>query len=310
MLTPRWKDDLTLRVGGVPVIAPCVEIVLIADGPFERSRLGWQAVFDDFRTTWAEHLRLCSTYDDHGMRPYVADAWSNVADWMQAGPVAGGASFGAHFQAGASETDATPPMFDAVCLSVSPQDSVSGCRIALPVDIVSHGVQTLEQRFAAYVRGIELRYAFCGFAFAWNAEYVDVERSFREWAVPKLLRHPGLSNGDYMPFVLHARTGMLAAGWLTAIGSAVEALVGGREALRRSLPTECALAEAGPGAVVIRAGDGPAIGDVNRQDTLPQLRAVAQALRRAWCPDDLLEQVNLRPIPPDSSGRWLRRHFT
>ena len=95
MLTLRQKDELTLRVDGVPVLAPCIEIVLIADGPFEQSRLGYQAVFDDFRATWGERLRLCSTYDDHGMKPYVADAWSNVATWMQAGPLAESASFGA-----------------------------------------------------------------------------------------------------------------------------------------------------------------------------------------------------------------------
>lgn len=303
-------EDLSLLVDGSPSIAPCIEIVLIADGPFERSKRGYQAIFDDFRAKWGAELRLCSTYDDQGMRPYVAAEWSDVSDWMQTGSVAGSASFGAHFQAGSSETNASPPMFDAVCMSVSAQDSVSGCRIALPVSVLSAGVQAMEDLFASYVSGIELRYAFCGFGLAWNAEYHDVERQFRLWAVPRLLRHPGLSNGDYMPFVLHARRGLLSVSWLTAIGPATAALVGGLEALRRSLPAECPVSKVGRNALVIRAGATPSIGDVNRRDNLPYVRVVAHALRPAWCPDDLLEQINVRPIPIESSARWLRRHFT
>lgn len=298
------KRELTLEMEGVPVITPCVEVVVIGRGAFAASRAGYQLAYERFARRWGDRIRLCAGYDDAGMRDYRPSEWADVSAWLEHG-LDGSISYGAHFQAGMPAQSAVAPMFDAV--HIATQDVRSGMRIALPLDVLDNGPEPFQAMFAEALEGASLSYAFCGVALAWNAEYLDIESRFQKWAVPKLLRHPGLLHGDYMPYVLHADHGLLTIGWLTAVGADGARQIGGKEALARILPADCGVSVRADGTLILRAGEVPAIGDVNRGNALPTWRAVAQALAPAWCPDEKIDQINLRPLEPEVAGRWLRR---
>lgn len=301
------RSELSLVKDDVRVIDLCMEIVLVTDGPIANVMEGYQRIYDAFMARFGHGISLCQTYDEVGMRPFAPTEWEDISHWLRPTFETAGGSFGAHFQAGLPEQCATPPMFDALHLAPSRELARSGLRIAIPLDAWQSSADELTHWFRALVDDLPFTYGFCGYAFSWNAEYNDVARDFKQWAAPKLLRHPGLGHGDFAPFVMHAKAGLLAVNWITAVGREGVGRVGGAAALVAALPEECKVTATGGGAVLIQAGQEPATGDVNRNDRLPLYAEVARVLRPLWCDDEYLSKINLIYLDAETGARWLRR---
>jgi hypothetical protein len=118
------------------------------------------------------------------------------------------------------------------------------------------------------------------------------------------LRHPGYdvaSNDD-----IHLDLGELSVGarWVTFLGPRLVERCGGNDALAKALPG-VTVASVGHG-VMLRAGDEPEIGDVNRRHGTPLLRLVARAIE----PVTKFGNRALQPLlgdDPDALDRWERR---
>jgi len=106
--------------------------------------------------------------------------------------------------------------------------------------------------------------------------------------------------------------GVETVNWLTLVGAEPLKKLGGAAKLRRALNStpSVAIVETKNG-VILRAGDEPRIGDLNRGDKLPEYRAVYRALR------PVLEPIlsDFAPLTvggeleedTDKTDRWLRR---
>jgi hypothetical protein len=61
--------------------------------------------------------------------------------------------------------------------------------------------------------------------------------------------------------------------------------------------------------VILRAGDAPQIGDVNRQETVPIYGAVGKLVAHVVAPDEALDQIFIKGMSEEAAHDWLRRFF-
>ena len=127
------------------------------------------------------------------------------------------------------------------------------------------------------------------------------------------MRHQGVNIASHhATWPLHDEKGVEAVNWLTLVGPAPLEKLGGAGALKRRFKEQGSVSVIDTKhGVIIRAGEAPKLGDVNRREPLPEYRAVYQALK------PVMDQVltDFRPLVlgfglsenADKTARWLRR---
>jgi hypothetical protein len=130
----------------------------------------------------------------------------------------------------------------------------------------------------------------------------DFVEPARKWA----FRHPGLDmpNNDGTNSGIGRK--VRGAYWLTFLGPWALKQLGGAEALKKALPKEAEVHGVGVG-VMIRAGRLPSLGDVNKGDNVPLLRAVAKVIEPVTLFGDSFLDTIFRD--EDERARWERRHL-
>lgn len=120
------------------------------------------------------------------------------------------------------------------------------------------------------------------------------------------LRHPGYDAA--MNDLTRLRVGrqLRGARWISLLGAEVLQALGGVDALRKALPPEVTLGQAGD-TTVIRAGRVPELGDTNRQVGTPLLRTVARALEPVTMFGEVKMLLYLADGDEDLLERWERR---
>jgi hypothetical protein len=120
------------------------------------------------------------------------------------------------------------------------------------------------------------------------------------------MRHPGLD--IHMNNATRFGIGRLSRGarWITFLGPHSIRELGGDEQIPQKAPSGVDVMNAGAG-LAIRVSKAPALGDVNRKDNLPFLRAVARMIEPVtYFGDEFLESA-LFPEDPEAYQRWERR---
>ncbi len=145
-------------------------------------------------------------------------------------------------------------------------------------------------------------YASPALVFGVDAQQLKFARAARAWA----FRHPGfdLPKNDATGFALGSK--LRGAYWLTFVGPDALARLGGETALQSALPVEVEVQPAGIG-VMLRLGKMPEVGDVNRMENLPIVRATAKVLEPVSRFNDNFLNHNF--IDSDERARWERRHL-
>ena len=127
------------------------------------------------------------------------------------------------------------------------------------------------------------------------------------------MRHQGVNIASHhATWPLRDEKGVEAVNWLTLVGRTPLAKLGGAAKLRGRLKEYRSISVVDTKhGVIIRAGEEPKLGDVNRRERLPEYRAVYHALR------DVMDPVltDFRPLPlgfalaekAEKTSRWLRR---
>lgn len=132
-------------------------------------------------------------------------------------------------------------------------------------------------------------------------------------AYPLAMRHPGTNiASDHATWPLRDEKGVETVNWLTLIGELPLAKLGGVEGLRKELRNSehIEVLETRHG-VIVKAGDAPQLGDVNRRDNLPLYREVYRALKPVLEP--VIKDFSPLPVGGELSDeaaktqRWLRR---
>jgi len=141
---------------------------------------------------------------------------------------------------------------------------------------------------------------------SWESTHLD--EAGRQ-LIPLAFRHPGYDlpeNGSTASFMPADKC--RGARWLTLLGPALVAQLGDEAALRATLDARVAIQPAGDG-LLLRAGERPEIGDVNRAELTPVLRSVAAAIEPVTFWNDWRSFGNLFGDDHDKVLRWERRHL-
>jgi len=123
------------------------------------------------------------------------------------------------------------------------------------------------------------------------------------------MQHPGLdiSNPVTDPTMIRG-DGIKGVNWLTMLGPGFVERLGGAARMREQLPESVAIVPAGDG-VILRAGPVPKWGHVNRQDFLPDYRAVYALV--APLQDPIVQRYTSFSLPGGDhkmkTTAWLRR---
>jgi Protein of unknown function (DUF3396) len=126
---------------------------------------------------------------------------------------------------------------------------------------------------------------------------------------PLALHHPGYDLPENLATAAFmAKDRCRGARWLTLLGPELVKALGGRDALAAKLAPGVSVLPAGDG-LLVRAGERPEIGDVNRAVFTPLLRSVAAAIEPVTYFNDWKSLGQLFADDQDRVLRWERRHL-
>ncbi|HEX6750881.1 MAG TPA: type VI immunity family protein [Longimicrobium sp.] len=176
--------------------------------------------------------------------------------------------------------------------------------IALPLEFADeHRISGTIELFRELVTDVPFWGAVAGYGFdlPWGRECEMV-------AMPAMLRAALRFHGLLVRHRTqedYAVKKLKSAGWLTFLDAELLGLVGGQDALEAAVD---GLVEISPlrGGVLLKAGDRPPVGDVNRQeaDVRPLAavnRAISEIRLQRWF------SHNLFSVPAETSNDWLSR---
>ena len=194
--------------------------------------------------------------------------------------------------------------------------------LSLPLDwldeVGSCGVDSLLREIV--MGGFPIASGYAGLSLFWNESYPPGGLNLSEFFRRTLMACPGMMHPVPVAQRQSARTGLVDVGWYTLLGPDLTDKVGGVEGVSARLSSASSAAsisgiavEGLPGgAVIIRAGEAPVLGDVGLQDSVSLQCAVGAALS-ALCD---LDQNGLQYIPGFAPGgeaaerrTWANRFF-
>jgi hypothetical protein len=295
----------------VEIVGLRAEIKVWCERSFDELPDEFLEAFDLLTATIKDRLRWYKNYTMDRMSPVTARTFSAPRTWLQRGqkPVARSL-----YLKGPDEMEAAGQyvvQFKYHPAAAEHSDSNTPyIRQATPW-------QALQANPQAYLelakRLCDLLPVLCGHV-GYSLEtspYYEIPAFQRAYALA--MRHPGVNIASHhATWPLRDEHGVEAVNWLTLVGPAPLARLGGAPALRRRLKEHRTISVIDTKhGVIVRAGDEPRLGDVNRREQLPEYRAVYHALR------EVMDQVltDFRPLPlgfaladkAEKTARWLRR---
>jgi hypothetical protein len=151
--------------------------------------------------------------------------------------------------------------------------------------VVEVGVERVVQFFRRLAEILPYTYGYAGPSLA----YGEAIRATR----PIVRRHPGFDIANPVAVALDLDDHAVGAYWLNALGPTLLQRIGGVEVLAARVPGASVSFLARDGALV-RLGEKPDVGDVNRGERLPLYRALASAL------EPILHVPSVRYLPDDN----------
>jgi Protein of unknown function (DUF3396) len=299
-----WSK-LTLKEGNKVIAVPCLEVVAFSYAPPAASGPGFKRFLETFAGRFGNRLKFYRTGDMKQFRPFEQKALDAPYHWFSDSKVLATNMLGFQAHAGDSGRQVYPPSIKITLWGFAEQPHFA-FRMGLPVEM-GEDPDKLISLVQEALADFPIENGHCGYSFVWDNTSVDKEVS--SWAAPLLLRHPGLGNGNPVKIWNAANQGVATVSWLTLLGPRLTTDLGGRATLEGKCPPEVLILPLGRGGILLRAGLGPELGDVNRRDILPTYRAVGKlvALRRA--PDDAFNNLRIPGMSKEDANDWLRRFF-
>jgi hypothetical protein len=290
----------------VTLAEPFIEIVAFSFASPKTVGPGLDHLLRTFVARFGNQLSFYRTGDMKHYRAFDAQALDGPYHWFARRKLLATEMLGFMAHAGCAENTITPPEVDLALMGFDEPPSFV-VRLTLPVklggapdDLVSF----VQQLLATF----ELDSGYVGYSFAWN-RLLNTDRRVCQWAAPLLLRHPGLGYGKVVALSNAADRGVVAVSWLTLLGPALGADLGGHAQLEKSAPRDVSVLPLGQGGTLLRAGAAPQLGDANRQDLLPTYHAVGRLVAPRRAPDNALEDVGITGMTEEQADGWLRRFF-
>ena len=300
-------NKFTLKSGQQVLAVPCLEVDAFAYGVADETGAGLERFLDTFVGAFGKGLRFYRTGDMKRYRAIDAKALDGPRHWFSDPGLLSSKMLAFVAHSGEQEDDVRPPAIRMSLLG-NWEEPRFVLRMMLPAalgdspeDVVALVGDALSQ--------FPLATGHCGYSFVWEWTDPTVTEEVHEWAAPLLLRHPGLGYGDPISLSNAAQTGVVAVSWLTLLGAEALQLLGGLPALQAAAPAGVTVLPLGSTGAIVRAGDAPQAGDVNRRDPLPAYKTVGSLVEPARASDDALDEVAIDGMPDEEIDDWLRRFF-
>jgi hypothetical protein len=300
---PRY----TLVDGKHLLAEPCLEIVGISYASGTEVGPGLERVLRVFTAQFEARFTYYRTGDMKRFRPYEARALEGPLHWFDDGKMLSTKMLNFEVHCGTSDKDAASPSADFTLLGFQ-QPPTFVVRLTLPVEAGSapdRVIAFVQEAFADF----ELTNGYAGYSFYFDVTDPRRRKEVPPWSASMLRRHPGLNYRSAVALANAANRGVAAVGWLTLLGPAMTADLGGIAGLRSRASGEVSVLPLGAGGAIVRAGAEPQVGDVNRQDVLPAYREAGRLVAPRRAPDEAFEHVAVDGMSAEVAYEWLRRFF-
>lgn len=296
----------TLQDGKEIIAAPCVEIVTFSSQPptIEGGK-GFARFVRTFASRFGDRLTFYRTGDMKRFRPVDKRTLDAVNHWFSDEKLLAKKMLALVAHSGDSQRSAMPPGLKLMLWGFD-KPPCFVFRMALPVE-VANAPDDLIAFVQDALPDFPLDSGYCGYSFVWDESSVDAKAL--EWAGPLLLRHPGLDYESPVALSNAASEGIVAVSWLTFLGPQITQELGGLKALAKAIPKGGSVLPLGHGGVLLRAGERPELGDVNRRDLLPLYRAVGRLVSPRRASDEALDDLLIEGMQEEAALAWLRRFF-
>jgi len=300
------RSRFTLKDGAETLAEPCIEVVAFSFASPNTVGPGLDHLLRTFAARFGGRLTFYRTGDMKHYRAFDVQALDGPYHWFARPKLLATEMLGFMAHAGSVEKTIEPPEVDLSLMGFDEPPSFV-VRLALPVELTEAPddlVSFVQQLLAEF----EFDSGHVGFSLVWN-RLLNTDRRVCQWAAPLLLRHPGLGYGKVVALSNAADRGVVAVSWLTLLGSAITVDLGGREQLEKQASPEVAVLPLGHDGTLLRAGNSPQLGDVNRQDLLPAYHAAGRLVAPRRAPNVALEDVGITGMTDEQADGWLRRFF-
>ncbi len=301
-----WSK-LTLQDGKRLKAAPCVDVVAFSCEAPTQSGPGFERFMRAFTKRYGVQFRFYRTGDMKRFRPFEAHALDAPVQWFSDASLLTTKLLGFRAHAGDAQQNIVPPAFDMVLKGLYDPPRFT-FRMSMPVAAADE-----PDELVSFIQGaladFPLQSGYCGYSLLWDKADSSTELEVNAWAAPLLLRNPGLNYGNVSMVSNAVHAGVVVVSWLTFLGAAITADLGGRDALLERCPDNVSLFPFEKGGCILRAGAAPALGDVNRGDRLAACQAVGKLVAPRRASDEALENVLVEGMPEERASEWLRRFF-
>lgn len=298
-------EKFTFKSGEHVAAVPCLELVAFSFGA-PTDGAGFARFLRVFREAFGDRLAVYRTGNMKRFRPFNSQALEEPLHWFSEPALLAKKLLGFEAHAGASAHDLATPGLDISLMGcLDPKRYVF--RVTLPVELADSPARLVRIAQDALAE-FPLASGHCGYSLLWDRTPA-VDGEVCAWAAPLLRRFPGLGYGKPISFTNAAPAGLAATSWLTFLGPTLAGAMGGRATLKRSVPAQVSVLPLGDGGVLLRAGDAPALGDLERKDPLALYRAVGRLLAPVVAPEEALDEVAVDGMRGKAALEWLRRFF-
>lgn len=301
-------DRLPLVVNGKTVISPCLEIMALSTTPKKDGAAGYAAFYEAFAKRYGGNLRFYRLSDSTKWKKVLPKDIRKVSGWFSDIRTLEEPELGIVMHAQEIAGDPQPPLFEMMFDHVYEEYPRGMFRMALPLDVVGNDASALLELIDEAMIEFPVYWGSVGYAFYWKGTDTQIENYAEQWLGRHLVKHPGLSTGDYLSWGLGVEQGLANIGWLTFVGDDLIETLGGRGAVTSAAGSAGVQIRAYSKGLALQAGPMPELGDVNRRQTLPIYKEVGRILQPVFAPDDVLEKMSVVGIDDaEESVAWLKR---
>lgn len=301
-------DRLPLVVNGKTVIFPCVEVMALSTTPKAVGAEGYVAFFEAFVKRYGAALRFYRLSDSTKWKKVLPKDLRKVSRWFSDARTLAEPLLGITMHPAENADEPRPPLFEMMFDHVYEEYPRGMFRMVLPLDVAGEDASGLLELIDEAMAEFPVHWGSAGYAFYWKGTDTQIENYAEQWLGRHLVKHPGLSTGDYLTLGTRVENGLANIGWLTFVGDELIGKLGGREAITLEAERSgVGLREYSKG-VALQAGPTPELGNVNRKKTLPLYKDVGRILQPVFAADERLEKMGVIGIDDDEEAvAWLKR---
>jgi hypothetical protein len=293
---------------GTRIASVCFGITLFANPPITQYADGILKAFSRYsEIVGDEALRVYATDTMHQHKPVTDRALSLLNTWLESNATTR-ETIGIEYSDADPYYEAPSQRFFVAGDEVPEASEVWPSMLRITLDPV-WGIERYEEAVQFVINltnWIPVSSGYVGFAFEYSSYYSE-EGAEHAWRYS--MQHPGLEihvpDGSERLAVL--KDAIRTVSWLTLINETFVLELGGREVLEADLPKSIKLVDFN-GGVLMRVGERPEVGEVNRNEPLPGYRAVYRSLRPLT--NEAVKRTTWLDVADneeDRTERWLRR---